>query len=49
MRELQTTRNTMGVIQSQPAFGASNWSAWLMLVVKPTFLNGKKAKTPESK
>jgi len=49
LRELQTSRNATGVIQAQPAFGASNWSAWLMLVVKPTFLNGKKAKTPESK
>ena len=46
MRELQTSRNGMGIVQSQPANGASNWSAWIMLVVKPTFINGKKAKTP---
>ncbi len=26
---------------AKPAMGASNWSAWLMLVVKPTFINGK--------
>lgn len=29
--------------------GASNYWGWVMLVVKPTFINGKKAKTPPAK
>jgi hypothetical protein len=49
MRELQTSRDNMGVIQTSPAMGASNYWGWVMLVVKPTFLNGKKAKTPAAK
>jgi hypothetical protein len=49
MRELQTSRDNMGVIQTSPAMGASNYWGWVMVVVKPTFLNGKKAKTPPSK
>jgi len=50
MRELQTVRDpVMGIIQTSPAMGASNYWGWVMVVVKPTFLNGKKAKTPPSK
>jgi len=37
MRVLQT--NTYG---AAPAMGASNWWAWMMIVVKPTFINGTK-------
>ena len=44
MRVLQTV--TYG---KAPAMGASNWSAWIMLVVKPTFINGKKKSTPPVK
>ncbi len=45
---------TMRVLQNHvnstaPAFGASNYWGWVMLIVKPTFLNGKKASTAPSK
>ena len=45
---------TMRVLQNHvngtaPAMGASNYWGWVMLIVKPTFLNGKKAKTSPSK
>ena len=49
LRELQTSRNGMGAVQLSPAMGASNWSAWIMLIVKPTFINGKKKTTPPKK
>ncbi|MCK5847492.1 MAG: alginate export family protein [Bacteroidales bacterium] len=32
---------TLRVVKSPAAMGASNWSAWVMMVMKPTFLNGK--------
>ena len=45
---------TMRIMQREaygtaPAMGASNWSAWVMLIVKPTFINGKKTKLPPAK
>ena len=32
---------TLRVVKGNAAMGASNWSAWVMMVMKPTFLNGK--------
>jgi len=38
MFDTETLRVVKG---NNAAFGASNWSAWVMMVMKPTFLNGK--------
>jgi len=38
MFDSETLRVVKG---NNAAFGASNWSAWVMMVMKPTFLNGK--------
>ena len=45
---------TMRVLQNHaystaPALGASNYWGWVMVIVKPTFLNGKKASSTPAK
>jgi len=44
MRVLQNHTNSIA-----PAMGASNYWGWVMLIVKPTFLNGKKPSTTPTK